>query len=282
MPSFIQRSWLRVCLLILMLCAILPAQTAQGKPVSRELVEARLQKYIGDDAQRESTLKQMLTEAGCDDGHLSEQAVKGSQLPNVVCVLPGRTNATIIVGAHFDHILKGDGVIDNWSSASLLPSLYEAIKLQAHKHTYIFVGFTGEESGLVGSRFYTRRMTREEAAAIDAMVNMDALGLGPAEIWAGHADHQLSGAMAYVASQLNMPVSEVKVDDAIADSEPFASRKIPSITIHSVTPGTRNILHTPKDKISAVRFDHYYQTYRLLLAYIAFLDDMPRMAAKSR
>jgi len=58
------------------------------------------------------------------------------------------------------------------------------------------------------------------------------------------------------------------------DSEQFSARKIPSITIHSLTQETWNahILHTSKDKISAVRLDDYYQTYRLLAAYVAFLD----------
>ena len=58
------------------------------------------------------------------------------------------------------------------------------------------------------------------------------------------------------------------------DSEQFAARKIPSITIHSLTQETWNarILHTSKDRISAVRLDDYYQTYDLLAAYLAFLD----------
>jgi hypothetical protein len=89
--------------------------------------------------------------------------------------------------------------------------------------------------------------------------------------------------MGYVATQSEMRVSAVKLDDdASADSEPFASLQIPPITIHSVTPETLNILHTKKDKISALRLDHYYQTYRLLLAYIAFLDNLPRSTAKPR
>lgn len=100
-----------------------------------------------------TTLKQIFTEAGCDESHLSEQPVKGSKLPNVICVLPGSSDRVIIVGAHFDRVPDGDGVVDNWSGASLLPSLYEAVKLEPRKHTYIFVGFTDEEKGEVGSHF---------------------------------------------------------------------------------------------------------------------------------
>jgi acetylornithine deacetylase/succinyl-diaminopimelate desuccinylase-like protein len=97
------------------------AQSVSYQPVSRELVEARLGRYAGDDKQREATLKQMFIEAGCDEQHISEQPVKGSKQPNVICTLPGSSGKVIIVGAHFDHVSAGDGVVDNWSGASLLP-----------------------------------------------------------------------------------------------------------------------------------------------------------------
>jgi Peptidase family M28 len=105
------------------------AQSLRYSRVSREVVENRLGKYAGDNKQREATLKQMFAEAGCGD-HLSEQLVKGSKLPNVVCVLPGASDTVIIVGAHFDRAPEGDGVVDNWSGASLLPSLYQAVKIE--------------------------------------------------------------------------------------------------------------------------------------------------------
>jgi len=247
----------------------------QYRPVSREVVEARLHRYAGDNKQREATLKQMFAEAGCDGRYASEQAVKGSKLPNVICFLPGSSDKVVIVGAHFDRVFKSDGVVDNWSGASLLPSLYEAIRYTPRNHTYIFIGFTDEEQGELGSHFYARQMTGEQVAATEAMVNMDTLGLAPTEIWASHSDKRLSGALVYVAKQLNVPVSGVNVEQVgSTDSEQFAARKIPSITIHSLTQETWNarIIHSSKDKFSAIRLDEYFQTYRLLAAYIAFLD----------
>jgi Peptidase family M28 len=245
--------------------------------VLRDVVEARLVRYVGNNAQRESTLKQMFAEAGCDNQRLSEQPVKGSKLPNVICMLPGSSDKVIIVGAHFDRVPDGDGVVDNWSGASLLPSLYEAVKNEPRKHTYIFIGFTDEEQGEVGSRFYVRQMTNEQVAATDAMVNMDTLGLAPTEIWASHSDKRLISALMALAKQLNIPVAVVNVDQiGSTDAEQFSERKIPRITIHSLTQETWNarILHTSRDKLSAIRPDDYYQTYRLLAAYVAFLDQV--------
>jgi hypothetical protein len=250
------------------------SDSVQYSPVSREVIEARLEKYHGDNKQREATLKQVFAEAGCDQ-HISEQIVKGSKLPNVICLLPGNSDRVIIVGAHFDRVSQGDGVVDNWSGASLLPSLYEAIKTDPRKHSYIFIGFTDEEQGEVGSRFYARQMTKEQIALTDAMVNMDTLGLAPTEVWASHSDKRLTGALAYMAKQLSLPIAFVNVEQVgSTDSVQFSERKIPSITIHSLSQTTwdAHILHTAKDKLSAMRLDDYYQTYRLLAAYLAYLD----------
>jgi len=264
--------------LLLHFCIGSAAENLRYNPVSRQVIEARLGKYTGNNKQREATLKQMFAEAGCDDQHISEQPVKGSKLPNVICLLPGSSDKVIIVGAHFDHVSKGDGVVDNWSGTSLLPSLYEAVKIEPRKHTYIFIGFTDEERGDVGSRFYVRQMTKEQVAATDAMVNMDTLGLAPTEIWTSHSDKRLAGALAYIAKQLNVPVTGEDVGQVAltTDAEQFSKRGISRITIHSLTQQTWNahILHTAKDKISAMRLDDYYQTYRLLAAYITFLDQV--------
>jgi hypothetical protein len=97
-----------------------------------------LERFVGKDKQRKETLKHVFKEAGRDDQQLIEPSVKGSKLPNVICMLPGSSENTIIVGAHFDHADAGDGVIDNWSGASLLPSLYEAVKSEPRKHPYGF------------------------------------------------------------------------------------------------------------------------------------------------
>lgn len=251
------------------------AETLRFNPVSRPVVETRLGKYSGDDSQREATLRQLFVEAGCNDQHLSEQPVKGSKLPNVICVQPGSSDKVVIVGAHFDHVSAGDGVVDNWSGASLLPSLYQAVRDEPRKHTYIFIGFTDEERGEIGSRFYAHQMTKEQVAATDAMVNMDTLGLAPSEVWASHSDKRLTGTLAYLGNRLNLPVTGVNVEQVgTTDSVPFSERKIPSITIHSLSQATwdAHILHTSKDKLSALKFDDYYQTYRLLAAYLVFLD----------
>jgi putative aminopeptidase FrvX len=247
-------------------------------PVNQATVEARLAQYAGGNQRREQTLMKLFSEAGCEGQQLSEQEVKGARQPNVICVLPGDSSRAVIVGAHFDRVSEGDGVVDNWSGASLLPSLYQSLKSDPRHHTYIFIGFTDEEAGLVGSYFYVHHMSREAVALTDAMVNLDTLGLGPAHVWGSHSDQVLLERLAYVASRLGIPVSSVDVDDVgSTDSEEFASKNIPRITLHSLTRETweAHILHTSKDTMARIRFADYYQTYRLAAAYLAALDQLP-------
>ena len=254
-------------------CATLVAQL-RFDTVKSQVLEQRLRSYKGNDSEREATVKNLFQAAGCPEGKLTEQPVTGSKQPNVICILPGSGDAVIVVGAHFDHVDAGDGVVDNWSGASMLPSLYQALKTETRKHTFIFVAFTEEEKGLVGSRFYVNSLTADEVKKIDAMVNMDTLGLGPTEVWVSRSDQKLVRALNGMAQALKLPLTGVNVDRVgKSDEESFIDKKIPTITIHSLTQTTLGILHSSKDNYSAVHFGDYYNSYRLLSGYLVLLDN---------
>jgi putative aminopeptidase FrvX len=118
-------------------------------------------------------------------------------------------------------------------------------------------------------------MAKEAITRTDAMVNMDTLGLASTEVATGISNKKLTRALAYIAQKLNFPVTGVDVGAiGTTDSESFATRKIPSITIHSLTQQAwdMGILHSPMDRLSVIRMDDYYQTYLLLSAYLNLLD----------
>jgi hypothetical protein len=273
MPTLSVRRRMTVAVLLSLSMSCLAEETLRFSPVSRTVVETRLGEYGGSNSDREATLKRIFVEVGCAD-HLSEQPVRFHS-PNLICVLPGDSGRVLIVGAHFDYVSLGDGVADNWSGASLLPSLYQAIKAEPRRHTYIFVAFTDEERGLIGSRFYTRHMTPEEVSLTDAMVNMDTLGLAPTEVWASRSNPDLVRALLYVGQLTNSSVTGMNFEQVgSTDSESFARRKIPRITVHSLNQKNfdAGILHTRRDKLSVVNLDEYYETYRLMAVYLVFLD----------
>jgi len=236
-------------------------------------IETRLKEFSRKNQEREAIIKRLFRESGCKENQISEQMVEATLPPNVICVIPGRTDRVILVGAHTDKVEAGDGVVDNWSGASLLPSLVYSISGRKRRHTFIFVGFTGEENGLLGSDFYARKLTPEQRSKIAGMVNFDTLGLGPTEVWASHADKPLLDALNRTAGTLKLPISVMNVDGiGTADSESFAQFKIPRVTIHSLTLDTLPILHSSRDRMDAIKMNDYYASYRLMAGYLALLD----------
>jgi Peptidase family M28 len=266
-------SKLTVRCLLFFLLALNAAAQANFRLLNQSKIETRIKSFSRSNDERETIIKQLFRESGCKDNQLSEQVVEPKLPPNLICVLPGQTDSVILVGAHTDKVDAGDGVVDNWSGASLLPSLLYSMNGKKRRHTFIFVGFTGEEKGLLGSDFYVRQLTPAQRSKIEGMVNFDTLGLGPTEVWASHADAPLLNALARITSTMKLPVAVMNVDDiGTADSESFAEFKIPRVTIHSLTLKTLPILHSDRDRIDAIKMDDYYNTYRLMAGYLVFLD----------
>lgn len=241
--------------------------------VPEDKVWSRLEGFATKNPEREQVLRTFLADAGCAPEHLSEEKVAHSSLPNLICVVPGASDRTIIVGAHFDKVKAGDGVADNWSGAAMLPSLLEALSKDPRKHTYVFIAFTDEEKGLVGSDYHARHMTKVERQKVSAMVNLDTVGLAPAEVWANPADKNLLKALSIVATSMKLPLFVMNVDNVgTTDSESFHQNSMPALTIHSVTPKNFRLLHTSNDNIKLVQRQDYFDTYQLVCGYLAFLD----------
>lgn len=260
--------------LLLAVSTLAPAQTKINfHTVDKEVVLARIQDVPQKNAVRQQRVKALFEEAGCG-GQLTEQRVKHSDYSNIICKLPGETDETVIVGAHFDKVVRGTGAIDNWSGASLLASLYQSLAGARRHHTFLFIAFCEEEMGLIGSDFYASNMSKEDVAITEAMINLDTLGLSPTKVWVHRADKDLVAALATVAHSLKLPVAEMDVERVgSADSESFSGKHVPRITIHSLTAETFPVLHSNRDTLQQLHPDDYYDTYRLVCGYLAYLDE---------
>jgi hypothetical protein len=251
-------------------CPTEASTQAQYFLLDKEVILTRLQEAPRKDTEREMELGKMFRAVGCQP---TEQPVKHLRQPNIICVLPGTSDSVILVGAHFDHADEGDGIIDDWSGVSLLPSLYQSLSSASRSHTLVFVGFAGEEQGMVGSDFYAKQLTPEQRKNIVAMVNLERLGVTPTKVWVSHSEPLLMNILWGVAQSLQLPLGGVNVDKVgTTDSESFAHYKIPRITIHSITQETWPLLHSKGDNIKAIQSNQYYDSYRLIAAYLAVLD----------
>lgn len=193
--------------------------------------------------------------------------------PDLICRLPGKETSLIVVGGHLDKVRRGNGVVDDWSGSSMLPSLYESLDRRPRKHTFLFIAFTEEEKGLVGSKYYVRHAARGELRRIRAMVNLECLGMNPPEVWEDHAAPNLLASLYRVAHSMGMIIPDVDLegvgrDDAMS----FRRDHVPTITIHSLTQNTVRVLHSKRDNLSAEHPNDYYESYRLVANYLAYLD----------
>lgn len=269
MPSFAKS----LAFLLPFLLGCVSAEPATFVSVDDAVLQARLAAIEHSNADRFAKLKQMFEQSGCNGERLTVEPVKGAKLPNLICTLKGESDEVVLVTAHFDQVGVADGAVDNWSGASLLPSLYQSINGQMRHFTFRFVGFTDEERGMVGSQAMVKQLGREGLAHIRAMINIDSIGLTPTKVWAKRADKTLLDRVAVLASAMKLEISGMNVDGVgDTDSRYFAERKVPVLDFHSVTPATMKILHSSKDVIGAIVFEDYRNTYRLIAGFLAYSD----------
>jgi Zn-dependent M28 family amino/carboxypeptidase len=112
---------------------------------------------------------------------------------NVIGLLPGHDpnlrNETVIVGAHYDHLGLGgfgsldpdssgqvhNGADDNASGAAMLIQIAERLAPSPPARTVLFIAFSGEELGLLGSAHYVKQPVYPLSSTI-AMINLDMVG----------------------------------------------------------------------------------------------------------
>lgn len=251
--------------------APLAAQKLTYTPVSQQVIEERLKRSAGSNKERGTALRKLFEEAGCAE--VAAQAPKGLPLPNVLCTLAGDEKATIVVGGHYDKVPKGEGIIDNWSGAALLPSLFESLHRTRRRLTFVFAGFSGEEEGLRGSSAFVKLMNADDKANLKAMVNIDSLGLGPTKIEVQQSDPKLVEAVARVAHATSLPVGVVNVGQmGMSDAASFRLIRVPTLEFHSLTRDTLPFVNSSRDKARVLRLSDYADSYRLIGAFLAFID----------
>ena len=114
---------------------------------------------------------------------------------NVIGFIDNNTKTTIVIGAHYDHLGFGgegslyrgedkavhNGADDNASGVAVMLNLASRLKLKndeskvKDKNNYLFMAFSGEEMGLLGSNYFSKNPTID-AESINYMINMDMVG----------------------------------------------------------------------------------------------------------
>lgn len=230
--------------------------------------------------ERIERIVELFRQAGCGTEFLEVSLPGKTPYPNVICTLPGRSRKTIVVGAHVDRPADGNGVVDDWTGASLLPHLYRALAIERREHSFMFVGFGHATLKEQGSHGFLRRLDDERRENIRAMVDLKGLGLGPTAVWVSQADRDLRQDLYAVAKALGLPLQSVRFyTNVTADSKAFRFWGIPAITIHSFDKENARMLeqsYRDRDP-SQVDMGAYFDSARLIAVYLGYLDDTLRI-----
>lgn len=258
--------------LLLALCGLAGAETIRFTALTEGVLEERLRLAHPKVDVRYKRLRVLFEQTGCTT--LSEQKVKGSREPNLICAVDGNgaSQRTIVVGAHFD-CSGGDGVVDNWTGAILLPSLAQFLRDQTPRHSFQFIGFAAEEKGLLGSSAYLNKLNKDQRKQVAAVVTMDSLGLTATKFWPNSSSEDLIELGTRLAASMKLSFRGVNVDQVgTTDSMPFHEAGIPVLSLHSVTQETWKSINSSKDVWSALSWKDYYDTHRFVSALLVYFD----------
>ncbi|MBI3552263.1 MAG: M28 family peptidase [Elusimicrobia bacterium] len=239
------------------------------------------------------------------DGQVQVQEVAGwggGVAHNIFVVKKGKPKAgqkerVIVITSHNDKVDVGDGVIDNWTGATMVAHLYQSVKDLETEATYIFAAFAREEEGLVGSKQFLRSMTPDQRLLIEGNINYDTIAIkgGGTNSWdnqssrVGSDEVMLAAADAAVA-QANktrgpadqLDLKRMALGGGDADSSSFRRQRppIPAMTIFSGPEDLIfSIIHSANDNIGAFDFALYKNTYLVAMALIHWFERHPLAAA---
>ncbi|HLT53618.1 MAG TPA: M28 family peptidase [Flavobacteriaceae bacterium] len=198
---------MKVYLLIpfLAICLSCKGQSTVTKPIDLDVTIEESLNYLSGDALlgRDTGSEGIELAAQYMEGKFQEWGVKpyfetyrdtfdakGKNGFNIVGVVEGHDdmlkNEVVILGAHYDHIGKGrmvendsiaNGANDNASGTSIVLAMAEHFaKTKSNKRTLLFVLFSAEEMGLLGSAHIAERL-KEKNINLYTMVNFEMLGV---------------------------------------------------------------------------------------------------------
>ena len=181
---------------------------------------------------------------------------------NVVGYLAGQSDEYVIVGAHYDHLGLGElfsmapslagtvhpGADDNASGTSGVLELARYYSSRPKpRRGILFLTFSGEELGLLGSSYYVRNPVLPLEKAV-AMLNMDMIGrIRDGKVYVGSAG---TGSTFKPMIEKVVPASGLKVDFSdltgygASDHASFTARQVPVLFFFS---GLHSDYHRPSD-----------------------------------
>ncbi len=181
---------------------------------------------------------------------------------NVLAYLPGKTDEYVIIGAHYDHLGRGNfdslapsqvgqihpGADDNASGTAGVLELARLLAPQKGqlRRGILFASFAGEELGLLGSAAWVRDPTHPLDKAV-AMLNMDMIGrIKDQKVYIGGVGtgSTLKAVVEQASEKSGFKIEYSPGGYSSSDHTSFVAKKIPVLFFFS---GLHSDYHKPSD-----------------------------------
>ncbi len=216
---------------------------------------------------------------------------------NVVGYLDNKAATTVIIGAHYDHLGYGiqgslfagvdtihNGADDNASGVAMMLNL--ASKLSAefrdktNGHNYLFIAFSGEEMGLLGSNYYVKNPTVDLQNAT-FMINMDMVGRlndEKAISISGVGTSPVFSQTLNATNEFGLKIIEKESGVGPSDHTSFYLADIP--VLHFFT-GQHEDYHKPSDDAHLVNYEGMEILSNYILAVLMDLNNNGKLAFRT-
>ena len=220
---------------------------------------------------RLDAVRKLFQRMGATDADMKVDDLK--DVKNLVLTKKGTSDETVVIGAHYDKVDEGCGIMDNWSGVVILAHLYRTLSSGMTHKTFVFVAFDSEGKGLRGSAAMVKAIAKEDRPKYCSMVNLDSFGLGYPLILENASTPSMTKFAKDLGSDLKVTVQTISLPGAAdADSSSFKSKDIPAITMSALNNTWPDYMHTSKDKIDIINPGSIRLGYQFNLQYIAKID----------
>jgi len=240
-----------------------------------------------------------LVPAGDDGGYLQTFRVdegedgKPHDVANLIGVIPGSNPAfagqAVLVTAHYDHLGHGwpdsraaekgkvyYGADDNASGVAILIELAKVFSDEpAPERSIVFVAFTAEEAGLLGSRYYTEHPQPVSLDGINAVVNMDTIGRLAGQdisVFGASSASEWVHIFRGIGFTAGIGSKSITGDFASSDHKSFIDKGVPGVQISS---GANLDYHRPTDTVDKIDGPGMVKAATFVKETVAYLAQRP-------
>lgn len=199
---------------------------------------------------------------------------------NVLGMLEGtsRKDSFIVFTAHYDHLgMMGKtamfpGANDNASGIAMMLELAKYFKAHPQKYSLLFIAFSGEEAGLIGSQYFVKNPL-VPMENIRFLINIDLMGNGAEGVMAvnGNIFKEQLNLLTKINTKNNyLPAVKSRGKAANSDHYYFSEAGVPCFFFYLM--GPYPFYHDVYDKASAVPFTNFSNAFLLFRDFIIALQ----------